>query len=61
MGSHLSVVSCGKELSVCGEHDEACWARDRRASLEPDGKAKGIARIVRMDERAERRESEGPS
>jgi peptidoglycan-associated lipoprotein len=29
----LQTVSYGKERPLCGEHDEACWAQNRRAEL----------------------------
>jgi peptidoglycan-associated lipoprotein len=29
----LDTVSYGKERPVCAEHDEACWAKNRRADL----------------------------
>jgi peptidoglycan-associated lipoprotein len=31
--AQLKTVSYGKENPECQEHDEACWARNRRASL----------------------------
>jgi peptidoglycan-associated lipoprotein len=31
--AQLKTVSFGKENPECQEHDEACWARNRRASL----------------------------
>jgi peptidoglycan-associated lipoprotein len=31
--AQLATVSFGKENPECQEHDEACWARNRRASL----------------------------
>jgi len=27
----ISTISYGKELPVCPEHEESCWARNRRA------------------------------
>ena len=32
--TQLKTVSYGKENPVCTEHDEACWAKNRRAELE---------------------------
>jgi len=29
-GERISTISYGKELPLCHEEDEACWARDRR-------------------------------
>lgn len=29
--SRLSTISYGKELPLCNEHEESCWARNRRA------------------------------
>src|SRR5712672_2288260 len=29
-GSRISTISYGKELPVCTEHDESCWAQNRR-------------------------------
>lgn len=29
-GSRISTISYGKELPLCTEHDEACWAQNRR-------------------------------
>lgn len=48
----MEVVTYGKELPVCVQHDEACWSRNRRASLEPNGLAKDIGRLIRKDELA---------
>ncbi|HVN96446.1 MAG TPA: peptidoglycan-associated lipoprotein Pal [Syntrophorhabdaceae bacterium] len=31
----LETVSYGKEKPICQEHDEACWARNRRAHFTP--------------------------
>jgi len=31
--AQLSTVSYGKENPLCAEHDEACWAKNRRADL----------------------------
>jgi len=32
-GNQLSTVSYGKEKQVCDEHDEACWAKNRRIHI----------------------------
>jgi peptidoglycan-associated lipoprotein len=29
-GSRISTISYGKELPMCTEHDESCWAQNRR-------------------------------
>jgi len=50
--SQMEVVSYGKELPVCTNHGEDCWFRNRRASLEPNGIAKDIRRLIRRDELA---------
>jgi peptidoglycan-associated lipoprotein len=34
----LKTVSYGKENPMCQEHDEACWAKNRRAAVKPPGK-----------------------
>jgi peptidoglycan-associated lipoprotein len=31
----LGVVSYGKDHPLCVEHDEACWAKNRRAAVKP--------------------------
>jgi peptidoglycan-associated lipoprotein len=31
----LKTVSYGKENPLCTEHDEACWAKNRRAAVKP--------------------------
>ncbi len=36
----LATVSFGKETPECQEHDEACWARNRRAALKPGSAGK---------------------
>ena len=38
--AQLGTVSFGKENPECQEHDEACWARNRRAALKA-GESKG--------------------
>jgi peptidoglycan-associated lipoprotein len=35
----LKTVSYGKENPLCTEHDEACWAKNRRAELEVAAKS----------------------
>lgn len=31
----LKTISYGKENPLCAEHDEACWAKNRRAAVKP--------------------------
>jgi peptidoglycan-associated lipoprotein len=50
--TQLATVSYGKEIPLCTEHDEACWARNRRTAVVPNGEPKAISRIERLDERA---------
>jgi peptidoglycan-associated lipoprotein len=33
--AQLKTVSYGKENPLCSEHDEACWAKNRRAAIKP--------------------------
>jgi peptidoglycan-associated lipoprotein len=33
--TQLKTVSYGKDNPLCREHDEACWAKNRRASVKP--------------------------
>jgi peptidoglycan-associated lipoprotein len=33
--AQLKTVSYGKEQPECTEHDEACWAKNRRAAIRP--------------------------
>lgn len=33
--TQLKAVSYGKEKPLCTEHDEACWAKNRRAAVQP--------------------------
>jgi peptidoglycan-associated lipoprotein len=51
--TQLATVSYGKELPLCTRHDEACWARNRRATVDPNGKAKDLSVIERRDEARE--------
>jgi peptidoglycan-associated lipoprotein len=32
-GNQLSTISFGKEKQLCDEHDEACWAKNRRVHI----------------------------
>ncbi|HZL56722.1 MAG TPA: OmpA family protein, partial [Bryobacteraceae bacterium] len=32
-GNQLSTISYGKEKQICDEHDEACWAKNRRVHI----------------------------
>jgi peptidoglycan-associated lipoprotein len=38
--TQLATVSYGKEQPECSEHDEACWARNRKAALKASSDAK---------------------
>ena len=38
--AQVATVSYGKENPECAEHDEACWARNRRAALKAGNAAK---------------------
>jgi peptidoglycan-associated lipoprotein len=40
----LKVVSYGKEIPVCSESNEACWARNRRAHFAVTSKTQGSRR-----------------
>jgi peptidoglycan-associated lipoprotein len=53
-GQRLELVSYGKELPLCAEHDEACWQQNRRAGVHPGGAARDIAEKINVDERRER-------
>ena len=37
----LKTVSYGKEIPICTESNESCWARNRRAHFEVTGKTQG--------------------
>ncbi len=52
--AQLATVSYGKELPLCTGHDEACWAQNRRALIEPNGKVKDLSALERRDEARER-------
>ena len=43
-GQQLRTVSYGKERPLCTEHDEACWAKNRRAGLNASEAAKAAQR-----------------
>jgi peptidoglycan-associated lipoprotein len=36
----LSTVSYGKDNPECSEHDEECWAKNRRAAVRPKSASK---------------------
>jgi peptidoglycan-associated lipoprotein len=50
----LELVTYGKELPICTQHDDACWQRNRRAGLHPDGAPRDITAQVRADEHREK-------
>lgn len=62
--AQLATVTYGKEMPLCTEHDEACWAENRRAALLPNGKAKAVAGLERYekhkDAKAHRTEASSP-
>ena len=51
--AQLATVSYGKELPSCTTHGEACWARNRRAVLESNGKPRDLSALERRDEARE--------
>ncbi len=51
--AQLATVSYGKELPLCTNHDESCWAENRRALIEPNGRVKDLAAMERRDEARE--------
>jgi len=53
-GQRLELVSYGKELPICAEHDEACWQQNRRAGVHPGAAPRDIAEKLNVDERRER-------
>jgi peptidoglycan-associated lipoprotein len=52
--SRLSEVSYGKELPLCAESTESCWATNRRADVTHGTQPKNVAAKVRADERRDR-------
>ncbi len=53
-GDELQLVSYGKELPVCHEHDEACWRENRRAGIRADATPRDVTALIRADEGRER-------
>ncbi len=51
--AQLATVSYGKELPLCTTHDEACWARNRRAVLESNARPRDLSALERRDEARE--------
>ncbi len=41
--AQLATVTYGKEMPLCTEHSETCWAENRRAALLPNGHPKTVA------------------
>ncbi len=37
--AQLKTISYGFEKQICGEHNEDCWSKNRRAAVLPDGPA----------------------
>jgi peptidoglycan-associated lipoprotein len=50
----LELVTYGKEIPLCAQHDEACWRRNRRAGVRPGETPQDITAKVTLDERRER-------
>jgi peptidoglycan-associated lipoprotein len=50
----LELVTYGKELPICAQHDEACWQQNRRAGLHPGGTPRDITAQVSADEHREK-------
>ena len=53
-GKRLEVVTYGKELPICAEHDEACWQQNRRSGVHPGAAPRDIAERLNVDERREK-------
>lgn len=51
--SRLDLVSYGKELPVCREHEESCWEQNRRSGVRPGEGPQDVAAMVKADERRE--------
>ncbi len=51
--AQLATVTYGKEMPLCTEHNETCWAQNRRAALLPNGTAKSVAGLERYEKRVE--------
>lgn len=49
--SQLQEVSYGKELPICSEHGESCWALNRRTDVAPGAQPKEVAALMRRDQR----------
>ena len=53
-GKRLELVTYGKELPFCVEHDEACWQQNRRSGVHPGAAPRDIAAKIDADERREK-------
>ncbi len=47
--AQLATVTDGKEMPLCTEHNETCWAENRRAALLPNGSPKSVAGLERYE------------
>jgi peptidoglycan-associated lipoprotein len=52
--ARLSAVSYGKELPICTESAESCWALNRRADVSRGKEPKDVTAMIRADKRRER-------
>jgi peptidoglycan-associated lipoprotein len=52
--TQLSEVSYGKELPLCADHTETCWAENRRADVERGAEPKDVTAMLRADEKREK-------
>lgn len=56
-GAQLATVTYGKEMPLCTEHDEGCWAENRRAALLPNGLPKSVSGLERYERRVDAKKS----
>jgi hypothetical protein len=52
--SRMTEISYGKELPLCTDSTDSCWAMNRRADVTPGSHPKNVAAKVRADQRRER-------
>jgi outer membrane protein OmpA-like peptidoglycan-associated protein len=52
--TELSEVSYGKELPICSQSTESCWAMNRRADVAHRSEPENVAAKIQADERRER-------
>ena len=55
---NVSEVSYGKELPLCTQATEACWAMNRRTDVMKDAQPKDVTALLRADERREAKRAE---